>query len=107
MPSDRWTRFARPRLDLTLVAFAAAGAAVALLVPPRAPATAPGGAYALAISAGDDLKLAATAAAGSALDAPAHARVLACRRVMSVGPVDIGARCKPSAAPAGGLAQGD
>lgn len=95
----------RPRLDMTLLAFALAGIAVAALLPQRAPPADSGGRYALAISHGDDLKLAATAGRAAASvraiapeDATADlgARVLACRRVISVGPLDVGARCKSS-----------
>ncbi len=94
---------------MTLLAFALAGIAVAALLPQRSPPADSGGRYALAISHGDDLKLAATAGRAAANvmaiapeDATADAtpdlgaRVLACRRVISVGPLDVGARCKSS-----------
>lgn len=107
----------RPRLDVTLLAFALAGIAVAALLPQRAPPADSGGRYALAISHGDDLKLAATAGRATAsvlAIAPANAisdatpdlgaRVLACRRVISVGPLDVGARCKSAERAATGSA---
>ena len=79
------------RLDVTLVAFAIAGAAVAMLLPQRAPID---GRYALAISHGQDLRLAGRANTADTQPDPS-ARVLSCRRVVSVGPVDFGARCRP------------
>lgn len=99
MPSSSTTRDAthrngfRPRLDLTLVAFAVAGAAVAAMQPLRTYAGPQEGRYALAISNGGDLRLAAGAGANGAVVEPA-ARVLSCRRVVSVGPLDVGARCR-------------
>ncbi|MEQ1718924.1 MAG: hypothetical protein ABL907_23560 [Hyphomicrobium sp.] len=113
MPPDRSPRAFKPRLDMTLVAFAIAGMAVAALQPARPPSAASGDRYALAISHGEDLKLAATAVrrtagipvgastttpSGRGADAALEpgTRVLACRRVISVGPLDLGARCKPA-----------
>lgn len=97
MPSTQPTREPmfrngfKPRLDLTLVAFALAGVAVAAVLPQRIPAD---GRYALAISHGDDLRLAGRAESAGTLPDPG-ARVLSCKRVVSVGPVDVGARCRP------------
>lgn len=96
------SRPSMPRLDLTLVAFAAAGIAVATLMPPRADLMAEKGSagasnvksYAIAISAGDAMTLAAGSATVGA--AEPGGRVLACRHVLSFGPLDIGQRCKPS-----------
>lgn len=99
MPSTATTRTPsirmgfKPRLDLTLVAFAVAGAAVAALPPLRTSAVPQEGRYALAISNGGDLRLAGGGDAQGALPDPA-ARVLSCRRVVSVGPMDVGARCR-------------
>lgn len=92
MPGPAPTRAAfKPRLDLTLVAFAVAGAAIAALLPARMPTD---GRYTLAISHGQDLRLAGrNETAGAPPDA--GARVLSCRRVVSVGPVDVGTRCRP------------
>lgn len=92
MPSTQTIRAGfKPRLDMTLVAFALAGAAVAALMPQKAQLE---GRYALAIAHGEDLRLASGAgAAGWPPDA--GARVLSCKRVISVGLVDVGARCQP------------
>ena len=92
MPSPPTPRTGfRPRLDVTLVAFALASAAVAALLPQRSPVDRR---YALAISHGDDLRLAGSTSAAGPLADPSI-RVLSCRRVVSVGPVDVGARCRP------------
>lgn len=100
----------RPRLDLTLLGFALAGLAVALLLPRPDNASGSQSSYALAITAGDRLRLeetdrptAQTAVthgsrlplAGSAVEPVA--RVLACRNVLSVGAIDIGAGCEGQA----------
>lgn len=81
----------KPRLDLTLVAFALAGVAIAALLPARTPSD---GRYALAISNGHELRLAGRSKT-SGTPPDAGARLLSCRRVVSVGPVDVGARCRP------------
>lgn len=83
----------RPRLDLTLVAFAAAGAAIAAWAPIGQRDGAPSGRYAIAISNGDELRLAA-GRREAAQPADPGARVLSCRRVVSLGPLDVGARCR-------------
>jgi hypothetical protein len=97
----------RPRLDLSLLTFALAGLAAALLMPVRDPVATQPGRYALAIAHGDDLKLAAKSAIAIAIEAPATARVLSCRNVVSVGPLDIGSRCRDAVAVAPALAQAD
>ncbi|PPD28023.1 MAG: hypothetical protein CTY20_11790 [Hyphomicrobium sp.] len=87
-----------PRLDVTLVAFAMAGLVVGTLAPRgevAADVADSAKSYAIAIASGDAMTLAtdhATAASGDA-----GSRVLACRHVFSVGFIDIGQRCKPSA----------
>lgn len=113
----------RPRLDFSLLLFALTGLGIALLVPegPRGTPARPGS-YAIAISTGDELRLATRGGgtADSAMQdlgtaaAPAQ-RVLACSNVMSLGALDIGARCSSgrgrtaAAAPsdAARLARGD
>lgn len=104
-----------PRLDFTLLVFALTGLGLALLVP-QGPSGKPArpGSYAIAITSGDDLKLSARSATSAVqeLDSPASQRVLACSNVMSVGGLDIGARCTSGARSGAGpssarLARGD
>lgn len=99
----------RPRLDLTLLSFALAGLAVALLLPPSNDTSGSPGSYALAITAGDHLRLEETSLLPTGTPAQGSrqpltgttvapvARVLACRNVLSVGAVEIGAGCKGQA----------
>lgn len=81
------------RLALALVAFAAAGSALATLARPSDVST-EGGGYALAISAGSRVKL-VDAAADHALLASGQ-DVLACRNVLHFSVLEIGARCRPA-----------
>lgn len=84
----------KPRLDVTLLAFALIGAALATLLPQRPHLE---GRYALAIAHGEDLRLASgTTVSGTPPEA--GARVLSCKRVVSVGSVGVGARCQPGEA---------
>lgn len=92
---------------MTLLAFAGAGLAVALLLPSRTPPQTASPSYALAISSGIDLRLAGRHAAAGTTSVAPGARVLACRRVVSLGALDIGARCRQGASNATGLVQGD
>lgn len=85
-----------PRLDVTLVAFAMAGLVVGTLAPRgevAANAADSAKSYAIAIASGDAMTL----ATDRATSGDAGSRVLACRHVFSVGFIDIGQRCKPSA----------
>lgn len=93
----------RPRLDFSLLLFALTGLGIALLVPegPRGTPARPGS-YAIAISTGDELRLATRGGGtadsamqdlGTATAPPPAQRVLACSNVMSLGALDIGARC--------------
>ncbi len=87
-----------PRIDVTLVAFAMAGIAVGTLAPRgdvAANAADSTKSYAIAIASGDAMTLATDRATATSGDA--GSRVLACRHVFSVGFIDIGQRCKPSA----------
>jgi hypothetical protein len=91
------------RFALALVAFAAAGSALATFAAPTGNGGSRGG-YAVAISAGSGLKL--IRAANGATRSGVDPEVLACRGVLHVGGVGIGARCVPPADPAT-LASGD
>ncbi len=82
------------RLDVMLVAFAAAGGLATLLLPEPAPAARGRQVYTLAIATGDDLRLARSSAVGES-DFTAR-RALACRRILSMGPVDVGTSCRPA-----------
>lgn len=97
----------RPRLDLTLFVFAAAGLGIALLLPADATQEPHRGSYALAIATGSDLRLARGRIATDDTSLDGKTRVLACKSVMSLGSLDIGARCRPAPNLAGALAQGD
>lgn len=91
----------KPRLDLTLLAFALIGATVAALSPQRPQSE---GRYALAIAHCEDLRLASgTDINGSPPEA--GARVLSCKRVVSVGAVGVGTRCQPGEAKPAPLGQ--
>ncbi len=92
------------RFALALVAFAAAGTALATFAAP-AGTDSPRGGYAVAISAGSGLKLIRAANGGTR--AGADPEVLACRGVLHVGGVGIGARCVLPADSPATLASGD
>ena len=90
------------RIALALVAFAAAGSALATFVSPLGTGSDRGG-YAIAISAGTGLKLVRFATGEPGADA----EVLACRDVLRVPGVDIGARCRTPSERTATLASGD
>jgi hypothetical protein len=92
------------RFALALVAFAAAGSALATFAAPTGNGGSRGG-YADAISAGSGLKL--IRAANGATRPGADPEVLACRGVLHVGGLGIGARCIPPADGPATLASGD
>jgi hypothetical protein len=92
------------RIALALVAFAAAGSALATFAKPLGTGSDRGG-YAVAISAGTGLKLVRFATAEPR--AKADAEVLACRDVLRVAGVDIGARCRTPSERTATLASGD
>lgn len=95
----------RFRLDLTLATFAVMGSVIAILLPDRAPAADAPVSYAIAISTGSDLKLADPTS--SVAPSAQAGRVLACRRMVSVGSLEIGTRCKPTTVVQVGLASQD
>ena len=78
------------RIALALVAFAAAGSALATFATPAG--TAARGGYAVAISAGSGLKL--VRVANGETGAGTGTEILACRDVLRVAGLDIGARCR-------------
>lgn len=92
------------RIALALVAFAAAGSALATFVTPVGTATSRGG-YAVAISAGSGLKLIRHAKGETR--AGTGAEVLACRGVFRVAGVDFGARCRQPVDGTATVASGD
>lgn len=90
------------RIALALVAFAAAGSALATFGTPLGTSGSRG--YAVAISSGSGLKLVRTEGRTRSEVGP---EALACRGVLRVGGLEIGARCRPPVAGGATLASGN